>query len=63
MIIAGTEVKDNRGWRSVIMAGTNVDLRRSRLLAQVLELCGHTTGTSTTVADGCDDEASAGEVA
>ena len=55
MITVGTELESDPwegGWRSVNTAGTDVDLRRARLLAQVLEVCDYKTTAGTTTVPG-----------
>jgi hypothetical protein len=63
MLKVGTNLDDDhiwREWRSVCTAGTNVDLRRARLLAEVLDLCGYTTGSGTTTPAVRSDEDTSG---
>jgi hypothetical protein len=53
MLKVGTNLDDDhiwREWRSVCTAGTNVNLARATLLAEILELCGYTTGSGAAVA-------------
>jgi hypothetical protein len=56
----GLQNDQRQGWRSVSTAGTNIDLRRARLLAKILEICGYKATAGTTTAPGLSTDDTSG---